>query len=220
MKIITKILSNSKIKRFCLLILLLILYIFISAISYTNAVCSDISQNVFRLHIIANSDSEQDQNLKYIVRDKVLSYISKISKGASTKEEVVKIVQSNLNEIQSIAIKTIEENGFNYSVTVEVGNFSFPIKKYGDITLPPGYYDALRIKIGDAAGHNWWCVMFPPLCFVDVTSGIVPDESKEVMKSNLSDEEYSLISEQSADVKVKFKIVEVLQNFTISGIFM
>ena len=220
MKIITKILSNSKIKRFCLLILLLILYIFISAISYTNAVCSDISQNVFRLHIIANSDSEQDQNLKYIVRDKVLSYISKISKGASTKEEVVKIVQSNLNEIQSIAIKTIQENGFNYSVTVEVGNFSFRIKKYGDITLPPGYYDALRIKIGDAAGHNWWCVMFPPLCFVDVTSGIVPDESKEVMKSNLSDEEYSLISEQSADVKVKFKIVEVLQNFTISGIFM
>ena len=203
MKIITKILSNSKIKRFCLLILLLILYIFISAISYTNAVCSDISQNVFRLHIIANSDSEQDQNLKYIVRDKVLSYISKISKGASTKEEVVKIVQSNLNEIQSIAIKTIQENGFNYSVTVEVGNFSFPIKKYGDITLPPGYYDALRIKIGDAAGHNWWCVLYPSLCFVDSTHAILPKTSKDKLRHTLTLDEYNYII-KSPNTKVTF----------------
>ena len=137
-----------------------------------------------------------------------------------SKEDVIEIAKANLDKIQAIASQTIRENGYTYSVNVEVGNFSFPSKRYGDITLPPGYYDALRIKIGEAEGQNWWCVMFPPLCFVDVTSGVVPDESKEIMKENLSKEEFDLISKNSNEVKVKFKIVEVLQNFTISGIFM
>ena len=123
-------------------------------------------------------------------------------------------------EIEQIATQTVKDLGFNYSITLEVGNFAFPSKQYGDITLPPGYYDALKINIGEAKGQNWWCVMFPPLCFVDVTSGIVPDESKEIMQDNLSTEEYNLISKKSSDIEIKFKIVEVLQNFTISGIFM
>ena len=220
MKIITKIISNLKFKRFCILSLLLILYIFVSAISYTNAVCMDISDNVFRLHVIANSDSKEDQNLKYIVRDNVLDYVAQISTTASSKEDIINILQNHLTEIEAIALDTIRKNGFDYSVCVEIGNFSFPTKKYGDIILPPGYYDSLNVKIGEAKGRNWWCVMFPPLCFVDVTSGIVPEESKELLQSNLSEEEYNLISEESTDVKVKFKIVEVLQNFTISGIFM
>ena len=137
-----------------------------------------------------------------------------------SKEDVIEIAKANLDKIQAIASQTIRENGYTYSVNVEVGNFSFPSKRYGDITLPPGYYDALRIKIGEAEGQNWWCVMFPHLYFVDVTSGVVPDESKEIMKENLSKEEFDLISKNSNEVKVKFKIVEVLQNFTISGIFM
>ena len=220
MKIITKIISNLKFKRFCILSLLLILYIFVSAISYTNAVCMDISDNVFRLHVIANSDSKEAQNLKYIVRDNVLDYVAQISTTASSKEDIINILQNHLTEIEAIALDTIRKNGFDYSVCVEIGNFSFPTKKYGDIILPPGYYDSLKIQIGEATGQNWWCVMFPPLCFVDVTSGIVPEESKELLQSNLSEEEYNLISEESTDVKVKFKIVEVLQNFTISGIFM
>ena len=180
----------------------------------------DISDNVFRLHVIANSDSKEDQNLKYIVRDNVLDYVAQISTTASSKEDIINILQNHLTEIEAIALDTIRKNGFDYSVCVEIGNFSFPTKKYGDIILPPGYYDSLKIQIGEATGQNWWCVMFPPLCFVDVTSGIVPEESKELLQSNLSEEEYNLISEESTDVKVKFKIVEVLQNFTISGIFM
>ena len=220
MQLITKIISNSKFKRFILVSALLILYVCISAVSYTHAVTTDIADSVFRLHVIANSDSAEDQNLKYIVRDKVIEYMSSISQNASSKEEVIKIAKANLNKIQAIAAQTIRDNGYTYSVNVEVGNFSFPSKRYGDITLPPGYYDALRIKIGKAEGQNWWCVMFPPLCFVDVTSGVVPDESKEIMKENLSKEEFDLISKNSNEVKVKFKIVEVLQNFTISGIFM
>lgn len=220
MQLITKIILNSKFKRFILVSALLIIYVCISAVSYTHAVTTDIADSVFRLHVIANSDSDEDQNLKYIVRDKVIEYMSSISQNASSKEEVIKIAKANLDKIQAIASQTIRDNGYTYSVNVEVGNFSFPSKRYGDITLPPGYYDALRIKIGKAEGQNWWCVMFPPLCFVDVTSGVVPDESKEIMKENLSKEEFDLISKNSNEVKVKFKIVEVLQNFTISGIFM
>lgn len=220
MQLITKIISNSKFKRFILVSALLIIYVCISAVSYTHAVTTDIADSVFRLHVIANSDSAEDQNLKYIVRDKVIEYMSSISQNASSKEDVIEIAKANLDKIQAIASQTIRENGYTYSVNVEVGNFSFPSKRYGDITLPPGYYDALRIKIGEAEGQNWWCVMFPPLCFVDVTSGVVPDESKEIMKENLSKEEFDLISKNSNEVKVKFKIVEVLQNFTISGIFM
>lgn len=220
MKIIAKNLLNSKIKRFILLTFLLILYIFVSAVSYTNAVCSDIQESVFRLHVIANSDSTEDQNLKYIVRDSVIDYINEISKDASSKDEVIAIAKEHLTEIEEIALQTVKDNGYDYPVKVSIGNFAFPSKKYGDITLPPGYYDALKIEIGEAAGQNWWCVMFPPLCFVDVTSGVVPEESKEIMKDNLTDEEYDLISGKSADVEIKFKIVEVLQNFTISGIFM
>ena len=220
MKIIAKNLLNSKIKRFILLTFLLILYIFVSAVSYTNAVCSDIQESVFRLHVIANSDSTEDQNLKYIVRDSVIDYINEISKDASSKDEVIAIAKEHLTEIEEIALQTVKDNGYDYPVKVSIGNFAFPSKKYGDITLPPGYYDALKIEIGEAAGQNWWCVMFPPLCFVDVTSRVVPEESKEIMKDNLTDEEYDLISGKSADVEIKFKIVEVLQNFTISGIFM
>ena len=219
MRFITKFLFNEKFKRFCIITLLFTLYVFISALSYTRAVCSDIQDSVFRLHVIANSDSDDDQKLKYIVRDSVINYINEITTNATSKEEVMLIAQENLSQIQSIALQTIIENGYDYTVNINIGNFYFPTKKYGDITFPPGYYDALKIEIGESKGQNWWCVMFPPLCFVDVTSGIVPDESKENLKSNLSQEEYDLISTNSTDIEIKFKIVEVLQNFTISGIF-
>lgn len=220
MNIVKNIFSNFKFKRFFILLILLFLYTFVSAFYYSNAVCSDISDSVFRLHVIANSDSPADQNLKYIVRDSIIDYINEISSSATSKEEVLQIAKSNISEIQSIAINTVRKEGYDYSVNVEVGNFVFPKKTYGDITFPPGFYDALKVEIGEAKGQNWWCVMFPPLCFVDVTSGIVPDESKLKMQENLSQEEYKLISQESTNVKVKFKIVEVLQNFTISGIFM
>jgi len=217
---LTKKLLNSKIKRFFILFLLLIIYIIISAFFYTNAVCSNIADNVFRLHVIANSDSPEDQNLKYIVRDSIINYINSMCPNAKNKDEVISFANSNIEKLTEIANKTILDNGFNYTATVKLGNFAFPTKEYGDISLPPGLYDALKVEIGNADGQNWWCVMFPPLCFVDVTSGIVPEESKIVMEENLSKEEYKLISESSKEVEFKFKIVELLQNFTLSGIFM
>lgn len=207
-------------KRFTILILLLFLYITISAVSYTNAVCTSISDSVFRLHVIANSDSSEDQNLKYIVRDNVLEYMNSITTGITNKEKIIKIISSNLDNFKKIAQDTVYAHGFDYNITVEIGNFEFPTKTYGDISFPPGFYDALKIKIGNAKGQNWWCVMFPPLCFIDISSGIVPDDSKNILESELPNEEYQLISGAENEHKVKFKIVEVLQNFKFNGIFM
>lgn len=216
MKTLLNIICNRKVKYSILILFLLFLYVTICAFSYVNAVSSDLANSVFRLHVIANSDSEEDQNLKYIVRDNVLAYMNEICKDANSKEEAIELAKEHQEEFKQIALDTIYENGFDYDVSVEIGNFSFPTKTYGDISLPSGYYDALRIKIGEANGQNWWCVMFPPLCFVDVSSGIVPDESKEVMKNDLSDEEFSLISnEDSSDISFKFKLIEFFQNAKI-----
>lgn len=207
-------------KKFTMLIFLVFIYLTISALSYTNAVCTSISDSVFRLHVIANSNSVEDQNLKYHVRDNILQYMSSITSGITDKEKIMKIVSDNLETFKKIAQETVYQNGFNYNISIEIGNFKFPTKTYGDISFPPGFYDALKIKIGNAEGQNWWCVMFPPLCFIDVSSGIVPDESKEILESELPNEEYLLISGNEKENKIKFKIIEVLQNFKISGIFM
>lgn len=212
--------KKNNFKIFCILTFLLFIYVITLATSYTQTVCANISQNVFRLHVIANSNSADDQNLKYIVRDSVLNYINTISINSSSKNDIISIVNSNLSKIEEVAQKTIYDNGYNYKISVKVGNFAFPTKTYGNITFPPGMYDALRIEIGEASGENWWCVMFPPLCFIDVSSGILPAQSTAIMKNNLPSEEYTLISSSSAETKIKFKFVEVLQNLSINGIFM
>ena len=206
-----------KLKVFIILLPLLFSYVFICSIQYVNAISSDLSDNLFRLHIIANSDSEEDQNLKYKVRDNVISYMNAICSSAKTKEEAINIANEHLDDFKKIALDTIKENGFDYDVSVSINNIFFPTKTYGDISLPEGYYDALRIQIGNASGKNWWCVMFPPLCFVDVSTGVVPEESKELMKENLTEEEYNLVcvdnnSENNSDIELKFKIVEILNH--------
>ena len=188
----------------------------ICAISYAKSVSEDLENSVFRLHVIANSDSKEDQNLKYIVRDKLLQYMNSYLSNTSTKEDAIKIANEHLDEFKQVAINTIKEQGYSYNVNVKVGNFEFPTKTYGDISLPAGFYDALRVEIGEAKGQNWWCVMFPPLCFVDVTSGVVPEESKKELQNNLSEEEFALISDnQSSNIQFKFKLLEF---FTDNGI--
>lgn len=216
MKKFITIIKFPALKRFIIVLFLLILFIFVSAISYVSAVSNNISNSVFRLHVIANSDSKEDQNLKYIVRDELIEYMNNIAKDCSSKEEVISIAKNNISNFENIARKTIEENGYNYNVTVEIGNFDFPTKSYGDITLPAGSYDSLRVKIGKAEGQNWWCVMFPPLCFVDVTSGVVPDESKQEMKDSMPEEEYSLISKtDNSEINFKFKLIEFFENIKL-----
>ncbi len=204
---------KKNLKPILILIILFSIYTFICAYSYVNAVSENLSNSVFRLHVIANSDTQEDQDLKYIVRDKLIEYMNTLNESNSSKEEVIKIAQDNLKNFKQIAENTIREQGYSYSVEVEIGNFEFPTKTYGDISFPAGYYDALRVKIGEAKGKNWWCVMFPPLCFVDVTTGIVPDNSKDDLKQNLSNEEYKIISDtESSDITLKFKLIEFFEN--------
>ena len=212
MKKILSFIKNPKVKMVIILSFLLFIYTSICAISYAQNISTDIADSVFRLHVIANSDSKEDQDLKYIVRDNLLSYMNEICSNCETKQEAINIVTENKDKFEEIAKSTIKEQGFSYDVKINIGNFEFPTKNYGDILLPAGYYDALRVEIGEAKGQNWWCVMFPPLCFVDVTSGVVPEESKEVMEENLSEEEFALVSNSSNDeLQFKFKLIEFFQ---------
>ena len=202
-------------KKILMIFILFLTYFLISLFSYSNADSSSLSENVFRLHVIANSDSREDQDLKYKVRDNLIKYMNSISKDVSTKEDAIKLANENIDNFYNIAKNTILENGFNYDVNIEIGNFDFPTKTYGDISLPAGFYDALRVKIGEAKGKNWWCVMFPSLCFVDISNGIVPEESKESLQANLNYEDYNLISSDDAEYKLKFKLVELFENAKI-----
>ena len=213
MKKILNLFKNSKVKMVIILTFLLFVYTSICAVSYANYISTDISNSVFRLHVIANSDTEIDQNLKYIVRDNLLEYMNTLCANCSTKEDAILIAQQNIETFKKIALDTIKNEGFDYSVNVRIGNFEFPTKHYGDISLPAGYYDALRVEIGEAKGQNWWCVMFPPLCFTDVSSGVVPEESKEDLEKSLNDEEFAIVSDNnSLNIKLKFKILEFLNN--------
>lgn len=197
--------------RYVLVTFLLLLFIFISSISYATNVSKHLQDSVFRLHVIANSDEDFDQNLKYKVRDNVIEYMKGICNEGATKEDYIKLAKDNLETIKQIAKNTVLENGYNYDINVSIGDFEFPTKSYGDVSLPAGIYNALRIEIGDAVGQNWWCVMFPPLCFVDITSGIVPEESKETLKNDMSAEEFDLIT--ASNTGIKFKIVEIFHNW-------
>lgn len=209
MKNFLKLFNNSKIKFILILSFLFFIYTTICAFSYASYISQDISNSVFRLHVIANSDSDVDQNLKYMVRDSLLEYMNELCSNCSSKSEAISIAKENINNFKEIALKTIYENGFNYTVNINIGNFEFPTKNYGDISLPAGYYDALRVEIGSAQGQNWWCVMFPPLCFTDISSGIVPEESKSNLQDSLTDEEFAIVSDKNNfDIKFKFKILE------------
>lgn len=210
---------KKKLSFILILILLTILYIFLLSLNYTKAISNNLSDSVFRLHIIANSNSEADQNLKLKVRDNIIKYMNSLTLNSADKNNIISIVSNNLNSFKDIAIKTIQENGYNYNVNIEIGNFYFPTKTYGDISFPSGTYDALKIEIGEAIGQNWWCVLFPPLCLVGSSTGIVPEESKNILKDNINSEGYELISEGNnfdnnvPDIKIKFKIIEFFNNF-------
>lgn len=213
MKKILNNMKNSKIGIILILSILLFLYTTICAFSYVEAVSTDISNSVFRLHVLANSNSDEDQALKYKVRDNLLNYMNNICKDCSSKEEAISLVTLHKEEFKQVALETIKKEGYSYNVNIEIGNFEFPTKQYGDISLPAGLYDALKVEIGEAKGRNWWCVMFPSLCFVDISSGIVPEESKEELQNVLSDEEYSIISDtNNFGIKFKFKLLELFSN--------
>lgn len=201
------------------IVLVALLVTGIAFASYSENVNSGLSQNLLRLHVIANSDSPEDQQLKRDVRDVILEYMKKEIKDIETVEDAKSQVNNNLDRIKILAENEIKRQNKSYSVKVMLGNFPFPTKMYGDITLPAGAYEALRVVIGEGVGQNWWCVMFPPLCFVDATHGTIPDSVKEDLKNVLTKEEYSIVAsadeEDEIPIEIKFKVVEIFQGSKI-----
>lgn len=178
-----------------------------------------IENKVIRFHVLANSDSVEDQALKLKVRDKVLEYISPKLKESNSIQESRKILKENDDIIIKICETVIKNNGYVYDVKTTLSKENFPVKSYGIITLPQGNYEAYRILIGSGNGKNWWCVMFPPLCFVDITKGQISyDKTKVQMQKVLSSEEYGMVEnrEPKQKIEVKFKLLEIFKEGEVS----
>jgi len=159
----------------------------------TSALQTALAEQVLRLHIIADSNSDADQKIKLAVRDAVITYLKPYLEDVTTKQEAIDIINAQLNALNDTANRVLSENGFSYTASTEIERVYFPIKVYGDLVLPAGEYDAIRIRLGSAAGKNWWCLVFPQLCFVDVTTGTLPEDSKAELRELLTEEEYALI---------------------------
>lgn len=166
--------------------------------------CSELQKDVLRLHILANSNSVSDQQMKLKVRDEVIAKISPLYNGVEKKSDAVLITKNNLSLIENIAQKVVDSYGADYKVKADVTHKYFDTRYYDDFTMPAGMYDTLQITIGEAKGKNWWCVMYPTLC--------VGASSEISMKDDLSDEEYKVITED--DIEYKFKIVECFEKIS------
>ncbi|AYE34719.1 stage II sporulation protein R [Clostridium septicum] len=174
----------------------------------------DVADQIIRFHVIANSDSEEDQALKLKVRDKVVEYASSKLSDCENLDEARKEILNDKDEMERIAREVIEENGYDYNVISMLSRENFPDKMYGDLVFPQGEYEAYRILIGDASGQNWWCVMFPPLCFVDGTKDAIKTNDTEKKLEKLIDEAESNNEKEEPKVEFKFKFLESLKGLS------
>ena len=179
-----------------------------SVICTVNQTEDALANGVIRLHIRANSNSEEDQALKLKVRDRLLSESKKMMKNDMSIDEVRSYARENLADIRAIAVDEIRKNGYDYDVNVNYGKSEFPVKTYGDMTLPAGTYEALVVEIGASEGENWWCVMFPPLCFVD--EACVGPEAPEMLIESLGEDTYDMVSNDK--IQIKFKVYELIRD--------
>ena len=185
------------------LLLALIFSVFLSLAGF-DVKCEQLRQNILRLHIVANSDSDEDQALKLKVRDEILKQSAGIYDGAQSKEEIALISNNNLKNFENVAKKVIAQNGKDYSVKVFLGKAYFGTREYETFTLPAGEYEALRVLIGEAKGKNWWCVMFPAMC--------IPAAGEEHSLNEAVDKSAAQIAENPKKYKLKFKTVEIFNS--------
>ncbi|MBR7081706.1 MAG: stage II sporulation protein R [Oscillospiraceae bacterium] len=165
---------------------------------------AELSEKLVRLHVVANSDSDEDQALKLKVRDAVLSEVEPIIMGASDREGAVSLLAENMDAVARAAGEAVLENGKNYRVKATIAQENFPTRRYDTFSLPAGSYTSLRVVIGGGEGRNWWCVAFPPLC----KSAAVEDKSEEY---GLTEGEVDLITGETGEYKLSFKTLEILQ---------
>ena len=170
-----------------------------------DAACDDLRQNVLRLHIIANSNSEADQAVKLLVRDRILSETTDIFSGAVGLADAEKKAAERLGDITEYAAETLEENGFGYGATAEIGNSYFETREYETFTLPAGNYRSLIIRLGKAEGKNWWCVVFPAVCIPAAAQGAELSDSTSKASAEIAEHPQKYI--------MRFKAVEIFEDF-------
>lgn len=171
-----------------------------------------IAEQIIRLHVIANSDTEEDQELKMKVKETVVTYLRGEMQDAISVDEARQAIIEHLPEIEEIAMEKMRSEGYEYTAEATLGETYFPVKEYGDLTFPAGDYEALCVRLGKSEGHNWWCVMYPSLCFVDSAYQVVPESSKEQLKESLTDEEYNSLLDGGEDIQYSWKLVDWLQS--------
>lgn len=169
----------------------------------------EIADKILRFHVLANSDSTEDQELKLAVRDAVGKQMGEALAGTVSKEESSRIVCEALDEIVETAEEVVASEGYPYEVHAYLNEVDFPVKTYGEYTFPAGKYDALEVVIGEGGGHNWWCVMYPNMCFSGSVYEVVDEKAEESLREVLSPEEYKTVI-QSGDYRVQFKYLTFL----------
>ena len=178
------------------------------------AMAARIAPEILRFHVLANSDSDEDQQLKLRVRTLLLDSIyEKLGENASL-DDTKEYVLANKDSLEQEAEDYMKAEGYDYPAHMEVTDCYFPTKTYGDMVFPCGTYDAVRVEIGKGKGHNWWCVLYPPLCFVDSTYAVVPDSSREILRESLDAADYQALLKKQPEVhiRIRSKFLELLEN--------
>ena len=197
--------KSMKYKKIILLLSLFILtFTYIVYPYIENEVKEGFKNELIRFHIRANSDMEEDQALKLKIRDEILKEMKMKFKDTETIEESREVIEANMMEMKSITEGVIEKEGKDYEVNISLGQDNFPTRKYGNLVLPAGEYETLLITLGEGKGQNWWCVMFPPLCFVDISHSVAYNLEKEI--------EVEQEVEKEPKLKLKWKVVDVVKS--------
>lgn len=164
--------------------------------------------DTIRLHVIAASDEAKEQELKLKVRDKVLEIVTGLTDGVESKDEALEIIESNIDTINEIAQETVKENGYSHKTETVIGLEEYPEREYESFKLPAGEYISLRVKIGEAEGKNWWCVLFPPLCTTAASR-----QEEAFVSAGFTGEQYKVITKsETGRYKVKFKLLEIIED--------
>lgn len=206
MKTLKRIFSKEFFKKdFYVAMIAALIFSMVFSLAGFDTKCENLRTNVLRLHIIANSDSAEDQEIKFKIRDELLKTSNGLFESAGNKEQAIKTVKENTEIFKNAAQKVLLQEGKNQPVSISIGKAYFDTREYEDFTLPAGEYDAVKVLIGKAEGKNWWCVMFPSMC--------IPAAEKEHKLTEAVDKESAEIAEEAPKYKVRFKIVEWYESF-------
>lgn len=183
-------------KKICVLIGMILSFLITGGMIHAKEshMQQDLSEEVFRFHVLANSDSDEDQALKMQVKEAVIAYMKQEIPSSDGVEMTKVWAKEHIQEIANLSKQVVKQEGYDYAVKARVTRCDFPEKSYGDITFPAGEYEALRIEIGEGKGQNWWCVLYPNLCFTDAVHAVIPDKEKKELENVLEEDTYERIT--------------------------